>query len=267
MSPLNSFTLKTLSKLDLPETRARLIALEDLILSGTDQFTKQLTSQKPNLNVRWHFQDGQKLIKNQITATLLGSAIDLLDFNPNFIFLLSQSTNIATFIHQVYELNSELVKNPSVQFKIDYPSTPEYLGYEFKSIGDGGGTLEPTSSDDFIILNKNILSLFKDFPDAIKKLSSPNHPPLHFQSDSISLTKKALEYPFEKIILSSHSLLEIKEVLKNRSSTMKIEIFDLLSIKSMTELLNQEKIIFNLSSLLFEYKFPKFELIWDRQDL
>lgn len=57
---------------------AKLIAKEDLVLSGKRLFTASVHHRDPSCQIKWYFEDGQWILKDQVVALIEGNLIELL---------------------------------------------------------------------------------------------------------------------------------------------------------------------------------------------
>ena len=58
--------------------RAKLIAKADLVLSGAAAFEQTVLSLEPSARLKWHFEEGDAILKGQIVCTLQGDLIQIL---------------------------------------------------------------------------------------------------------------------------------------------------------------------------------------------
>ena len=75
---------------------AKLIAKEDLVLSGSDVFTQCLEYIDPQLKIHWHFKDKDTILTGQILAQIQGNLISLIQAERVALNFLGYLSGIAT---------------------------------------------------------------------------------------------------------------------------------------------------------------------------
>src|SRR5262245_19173226 len=85
--------------------RARVIAKEDLVISGSDPFTRVLHKLDPQVEVKWLFQDGDFVLRKQAVATLYGNLVQILKAERVALNFLGRLSGVATltrcFVKQI----------------------------------------------------------------------------------------------------------------------------------------------------------------------
>src|SRR5262245_5200713 len=89
----------TTDNLDLGErkVRAKLLAKEDLVLSGKDAFARAIVELEPMAEFKWYFEDGQTVLKSQAVCVIKGNAKGLLKGERIALNLLGHLSGIATY--------------------------------------------------------------------------------------------------------------------------------------------------------------------------
>ena len=78
------------------EGRARLLAKEDLILSGTGPFELTVLSLDPGARLNWQFAEGKLVLRGQIICTIQGDLLQLLKAERVALNFLGHLSGIAT---------------------------------------------------------------------------------------------------------------------------------------------------------------------------
>ena len=68
--------------------RAKLIAKQDMVLSGAGAFEQTVLALEPNAKLKWHFEEGTKVLNKQIICTLQGDLIQILKAERVAFYLL-----------------------------------------------------------------------------------------------------------------------------------------------------------------------------------
>src|SRR5438128_1648726 len=93
--------------------RSKLLAKQDLILSGAIAFEQTILTLDPTAKLKWHFEDGQSVLKNQNLCTLSGDLIQILKAERvalNFLMHLSGiSTYTGAFVKKVSKYQTRIL--------------------------------------------------------------------------------------------------------------------------------------------------------------
>src|SRR5687768_3643472 len=115
--------------------RALLKAKEDIHLSGALPFEQTMTAIEPNVKVKWHFDEGDIILKGQNICTLEGDLIQILKAERvalNFLGHLSGiATHTAKFVAEVKNTNTKILDTRK--------TTPGLRELEKKAVVHGGG--------------------------------------------------------------------------------------------------------------------------------
>jgi len=77
--------------------RALLKAKEDIVLSGVLPFELSFLALEPNLKIKWHFNEGDEILKGQNICTLQGDLVQLIKSERVALNFLGHLSGISTF--------------------------------------------------------------------------------------------------------------------------------------------------------------------------
>ncbi len=215
---------KTSDALILPKyTRtARILAKEDLSLSGADQIFNSIPSEL-NLTVTKFFKDGDRVYTGQCIALLEGPWKSLLLIERPLLNWIGHLSGIASHAWRF----SEKVKKTKCKILDTRKTTPFYRSLEKQAVLDGGAHNHRANLSSGMMLKENHLSLYDfNFSKAIGDCMTAN-PDLHLtvEASNLSHVQLVAKTQAHRVMLDNFSNEEITEALKHlESSHSKIEV-------------------------------------------
>jgi len=232
---------KTSDSLTVPDfTRtARIIAKEDISLSGADQIFESIPEHL-KLSVTTFFKDGDRVYQGQCIALLEGHWKSLLLIERPILNWIGHFSGIASHAWRF----SDEVKKTKCKILDTRKTTPFYRSLEKKAVTDGGALNHRTNLSSAMMLKENHLSLHGfNFKKAIEDCLSKN-PKLHLtvEASSSSHVELILNTKAHRVMLDNFSNEEINEALKlieTKQSDIEVEAsgnMTLDRVKSVAEL-------------------------------
>lgn len=189
--------------------QGRLLAKEDLILSGTTAFEQTLEALEPTLKVQWYFREGDQVLKNQIVCHLTGDLVQILKAERVAVNFISHLSGIATltraFVQAVGGLETLILDTRK--------TLPGFRELERKAVVHGGGMNHPTRFPDFILIKENHLQLAGGMSRAFKRIRSHSDAKIEVECSNIQAVKEATDNRAEAILLDNMSDPEISEAV------------------------------------------------------
>ncbi len=199
--------------------RAKLIAKQDLILSGIPAFEKSILALDPSAKLKWHFQEGDPVLSKQILCSLQGDLIQILKAERIALNFLLHLTGIAT-------LTSQFVKQvEGTQTKIlDTRKTlPGYRELEKKAVFHGGGQNHRMNLSAAIMLKDNHISVMGGITAAVQQTRKHTEAPIEVEVGNLDEVKEAVELKVRRILLDNMNNDQIQSSLRLIPSTIETE--------------------------------------------
>jgi nicotinate-nucleotide pyrophosphorylase (carboxylating) len=196
--PTGDLTTESLA-LTPRQGRARLVAKEDLLLSGAPAFEQTIQMLEPNAKIKWHFEEGDRILNKQIICTIQGDLIQILKAERvalNFLGHLSGiSTYTAKFVAAVAGTETKILDTRK--------TTPGYRELEKKAVVHGGGVNHRFNLSSAILIKDNHISLMGGINEAVARVRSHTAKPIEVEADSLQKVKEAVDLKVHRILLDN----------------------------------------------------------------
>lgn len=204
---------KTSDSLKLPalERTAKVIAKEDLSLSGLNNILKFFPASK-KVRVDSFFEDGDRVLKGQCICLLDGLWKDLLIVERPFLNWIGHFSGIASTTWKF----QDQVKDTSCKILDTRKTTPLFRELEKQAVKDGGGFNHRHSLSDAMMLKENHLALY-DFN--IRKAVADcleSQPGLHLtvEVSNLSQLEILLQTKAHRVLLDNFNNEELSQAIQ-----------------------------------------------------
>lgn len=188
---------------------ARLIAKEDLILSGRKLFEDSLHFLDSHLQVKWQFKDGEEILNRQVVAQIEGNLIQLIQAERVALNFLGYLSGIATQTrHFVDSCQGTTCKILDTRKTI-----PLYRELSKQAVVDGGGSNHRMGLSDAILIKENHIQIAGDFKKCIEQVRSQTHLPIEVEVKNLEEVQWAVELKVQRIMLDNMNLEQMKQAL------------------------------------------------------
>lgn len=196
--------------------RARLKAKEDIVLSGAMAFEQTMLSIEPNCKVKWHFEEGEQILKNQIICTLEGDLVQILKAERVALNFLGHLSGIATFTRRFVKA----LEGCNTRVLDTRKTTPGYRDLEKKAVVHGGGLNHRMNLSTAILIKDNHISVMGGIRQAVERIRSHSALPIEVEARTLEEVKEAVEMKVRRILLDNMS----NEVLRQARALIPTEI-------------------------------------------
>lgn len=196
--PSGDLTTESLALTPRPG-RAKLIAKADIVLSGTAAFEQTVHALEPNARLKWHFEEGQNILKGQIVCTLQGDLVQILKAERVALNFLMHLTGIAT-------LTSQFVKKVSgTKCKIldTRKTTPGYRDLEKRAVVHGGGQNHRQNLSAGILVKDNHITVMKGITAAVHRIREHSQLPIEVEARTLDDVKECIALKVDRILLDN----------------------------------------------------------------
>jgi nicotinate-nucleotide pyrophosphorylase (carboxylating) len=188
---------------------ARLIAKQDLILSGYQLFETAVIYQDPSAKLKWHFIDGQKVLKGQIICSLYGDLVSLLKAERVGLNFLMHLSGIATLTHQFVQA----LQGTHTKILDTRKTLPGYRELEKKAVRDGGGENHRMNLSTAILIKDNHIALCGGITEAVNRIRQHTQEPITVEASTKEQVEEAVRLKVKRILLDNMSIELLQEVL------------------------------------------------------
>lgn len=178
---------------------AILKAKSDLVLSGSVAFEQTLFFLEPNLKIKWLFEEGDLVYKNQTICSIEGDLIQILKAERvalNFLGLLS---GIATLTRKYVTA----VSGTRTKILDTRKTTPLFRELEKRAVVHGGGQNHRFNLSDAILIKDNHISLMGGITKAVLRTRQHTDLPIEVEASSLEQVQEAVDLRVDRILLDN----------------------------------------------------------------
>lgn len=190
--------------------RAKLIAKQDLVLSGAGAFEQTMYMLEPNLKIKWHFEEGDKILNKQIICTLQGDLIQILKAERVALNFLMHLSGIATltnhFVTQVSETRCRILDTRK--------TTPGYRELEKKAVVHGGGMNHRLNLSHAVLVKDNHIAVMKGITPAVERIREHTDKAIEVEARTLEEVQECVRLNVDRILLDNMSNEKLAEAMK-----------------------------------------------------
>lgn len=222
------------TKAVVPQRRpaeARLIAKEELVLSGIEVAGKVFGQLNPDIKFCPHFSDGQRVEKGAVIAAMQGDAADLLMGERVALNLLQRMCGIATltsrFVAAVSGTKARIVDTRK--------TTPGLREIEKYSVRVGGGINHRTGLYDGVLIKENHIAAAGGVSEAISRARAyiPHTLKIEIETETLAQVDEALAAGADIIMLDNMSLEDMRTAVLKIGGRALVEASGGVSLESV----------------------------------
>ena len=192
--------------------KAELNTRNDGILCGCEVFKTVFEILSPEVKIKFHFKDGDKIKKGDKIADLEGPAKYLLMGERVGLNYIQRMSGIATETNKY----QEAVKPYNAKVVDTRKTTPNFRAFEKYSVKTGGGALHRFNLSDCEMVKDNHIKLAGSITNAVEKLRksiSFTHK-IEVECDTFEQVKEAVKAGADIIMLDNMSTGQMKEAVQ-----------------------------------------------------
>ena len=215
--------------------RARLVAKEDLVISGTQLFKETITSLDPRAEIQWSFQDGEIVYKDQIVTTIRGDLIQLLQAERVALNFLGHLSGIASltrcFVKEVEGTECKILDTRK--------TTPGYRAIEKLAVRHGGGENHRFHLSDTVLIKDNHIHLAGNIQKAVKRIKNNDIHNIEVEVTTPSAAQEAIQAGATRLLFDNMSNKDISICMSQIPSEIILEAsgnMNLNRVRSVAEL-------------------------------
>lgn len=231
--PTGDLTTESLALTPRPG-RARLIAKEDLVLSGTMAFEQSVHMLEPGAKIKWHFEEGDKVLSKQIICTIQADLIQVLKAERVALNFLGHLSGIATYTSKFVAA----VAGTRTKILDTRKTTPGYRELEKKAVLHGGGVNHRFNLSSAILIKDNHISIMGGIKQAIDRVRSHSNMPIEVEADSLQKVKEAVQMNAHRILLDNMNNEVLGQALAMIPSNIETEASGNMSLERVRSVAN-----------------------------
>lgn len=179
--------------------RARLMAKEDLVLSGTGPFEQAMNALEPQVRIQWHFEEGQLALKKQVLCTLHGDLIQILKAERIALNFLGHLSGIATLTRRFVQK----IAHTQTQILDTRKTLPGYRDLEKRAVVHGGGLNHRFNLSEAILIKDNHIAIMGGILNAVKRIRQHTDKPIEVEARTLDEVREAVAVQVQRILLDN----------------------------------------------------------------
>ncbi len=189
--------------------RARLRAKSDLVLSGSLPFEQTVSLLEPNAKIKWHFEDGDVLMKSQIVCSLEGDLLQILKAERVALNFLGHLSGIATYTRKFVDA----VKETRTQILDTRKTTPGWRHLEKRAVADGGGQNHRMDLSSGILIKDNHIATMNGITACVNRVRQQYEGPIEVEVRNLAEVKEAVELKVHRLLLDNMNNETLRECM------------------------------------------------------
>ncbi len=179
--------------------QARLVAKEDLVLSGAVPFEETMLVLEPSAKLQWHFKEGDLVLDKQVICAITGDLIQILKAERVALNFIGHLSGIATltrcFVKQVEHTKTRILDTRK--------TLPAYRELEKRAVAHGGGMNHRKSLSDAVLIKDNHISVAGGLSKAVGRIRQHTGAPLELECATLEQVREAVGLGVERILLDN----------------------------------------------------------------
>lgn len=190
--------------------RARLRAKADIVLSGTSAFDQTVETLEPTARVKWHFDEGDQILKGQIICTIEGDLMQILKAERVALNFLGHLSGIATYTRRFVEA----VKGTQTKILDTRKTTPGYRELEKRAVVHGGGHNHRMNLSTAVLIKDNHIAVMGGITAAVERIRAHTQTPVEVEVRNLEEVKEATQLKVQRLLLDNMNNEQLKDALK-----------------------------------------------------
>ncbi len=201
--------------------RARLVAKQDLVLSGAPAFEQTMLMLEPHVKIKWHFEEGQSILNKQNICTIQGDLIQILKAERVALNFLMHLSGIATYTNRF----AKAVEKTQTRILDTRKTTPAYRDLEKKAVVHGGGYNHRQNLSSAILIKDNHITVMGGIRAAVERTRQHTDALIEVEASTLDQVRECVDLKVSRILLDnmndellSQSLNLIPEEIETEAS-------------------------------------------------
>ncbi len=238
---------------------AQLIAKQDLVLSGVKVFTDCLHHLDSELEITWHFKDGDEILNQQTVAQISGNLIQLIQAERvalNFLGLLSGiATQTSQFVKACEGTNTKILDTRK--------TIPLMRELSKQAVIDGGGVNHRMNLSDGVLIKENHIAIAGSIQECVRQISRHTDRPIEVETKNLKEVEEAVSAGAQRIMLDNMSLDRMGECLRLIPDTVETEASGNMTLERIADVAKLGVDFISVGALTHSAKNADFSLLFD----
>jgi nicotinate-nucleotide pyrophosphorylase (carboxylating) len=228
--PQDDLTTSSLALAPRPG-RARLIAKQDLILSGAVPFELTMLQLEPGVKIKWLFEEGDKILNRQIICTLYGDLVQILKAERIALNFLMRLSGVATYTNEFVRK----IANTKTKVLDTRKTTPGFRELEKKAVLHGGGLNHRFNLSDAILIKDNHISIMGGITAAVERIREYSKKNIEVEAKNLDEVRECVKLNVHRILLDNMSTDLLTEARKIIPASIQVEASGNMNLQRLPE--------------------------------
>ncbi|MDZ4663133.1 MAG: carboxylating nicotinate-nucleotide diphosphorylase [Pseudomonadota bacterium] len=239
--------------------KARLIAKEDLVLSGTNVFTQTIRKLASDCLVKWYFRDGEIILNGQTAALIEGNLVGVIKAERVAINFLGHLSGIATYTRCF----ADRLKNTKTKILDTRKTTPLLRVLEKQAVVHGGGVNHRANLSEAILIKENHIHLAGGIREAITKIRTRSSKPIEIEAKNLDDVKLAVELKVTRIMFDNMDNETIRKAMQIVPQIIETEASGNMTLDRITTIAELGVNFISVGAITHSAPTADFSLIFD----
>lgn len=207
--------------------QARLVAKQDLLLSGTSPFEETMLALEPNARVQWHFKEGDSVFAKQILCHVTGDLVQILKAERVALNFIGHLSGIATltnaYVKQLAGTNTKILDTRK--------TLPGYRELEKKAVAHGGGHNHRWNLSDAVLIKDNHITVAGGLSNAVSRIRAHSKEKIEVECSNLDEVREAVAVKVERILLDNMNNEMTKKALDLIPEGVEVEASGNMSVE------------------------------------
>ncbi|MCS6838610.1 MAG: carboxylating nicotinate-nucleotide diphosphorylase [Bdellovibrionaceae bacterium] len=211
---------------------ARLIAKQNLTLSGSTLFEETILFLEPSARLQWHFRDGDEVLQGQTICSLLGNLIEILKAERVALNFLMHLSGIATLTRKY----TKLTEGSRTKILDTRKTLPGYRELEKLAVLHGGGENHRKNLSEAVLIKDNHIALCGGLTEAVERVRLHCDLPITVEVNTLEQVKEAVLLKVNRILLDNFDLKTLPEALSLIPPSIETEVSGNMTLEKIPQL-------------------------------
>ncbi|MBL7543195.1 MAG: carboxylating nicotinate-nucleotide diphosphorylase [Bdellovibrionaceae bacterium] len=179
--------------------KAVLKAKEDIVLSGLLPFESTMMLLEPNAKIKWHFEEGQRILKGQNICSLEGDLIQILKGERVSLNFLGHLSGIASHTRRFVDA----VAGTKTRILDTRKTLPGYRDLEKRAVVHGGGYNHRMNLSTAILIKDNHIAVMGGIQQAVQRVRKNSNLDIEVEACTLDEVKIAVSLNVRRILLDN----------------------------------------------------------------
>jgi nicotinate-nucleotide pyrophosphorylase (carboxylating) len=199
--------------------RAKLIAKQDLVLSGTGAFEQTMATLDPSAKIKWHFDEGQSVLNQQIICTIQGDLIQILKAERVALNFLMHFSGIATLTHEFVKK----IEGTPCKILDTRKTMPGYRELEKRAVAHGGGVNHRLSLSSAILIKDNHIAVMGGITEAVERVRAHTKFKIEVEASNLKQVEECVRLNVDRILLDNMNNEQMKAAVDIIPTQIEVE--------------------------------------------